>query len=288
MHKPISIFNYPFHFLGMKLLLVLYICIVLSACTQLMFQPTKQLLPLPEKLNIVKEDFYFTSKDGLKLHGWHLPTVGKPKKTLLFLHGNAINISNHVAAIYWLPAYGYEVYIFDYRGYGNSEGEADLEGVLEDIDSAVTYVTDKVGEDNQIVVMGQSIGASMGIYALSACQRKARINAYFSVAAFSDYRQVTRDFLSKHWSTWVFQWPLSFTINNDYRPLDYIAELSPIPIYLLHGDQDEIVSVDHARKLYQAARQPKSLFILNGRHNNIFDIAENRKIMVNLLDGLGK
>lgn len=288
MHKSRYHLSPCFKLFSLMLLLVLCFCFALSACTELMFQPSKQLLPLPKELNIVKEDFYFASKDGLRLHGWHLPTTEKFKKTVLFLHGNAINISDHVAAVYWLPAYGYDVYIFDYRGYGNSDGVANLEGVLGDIDAAITYVTDEVGEDNQIVVMGQSIGASMGVYVLSGSKRKARISAFFSVSAFSDYRQVTRDFLGKHWSTWLFQWPLSYTIDNDYRPLDYIADLSPIPVYVLHGERDDIISVDHARKLYEAAKQPKSLFILNGGHNNIFTLAENRKVIVNLLDGLGK
>jgi len=269
-----------------KLLTVFIAFHFLTACTSLLFQPVKEHYPLPKQISELTEDFYFSSQDGTKLHGWYLPSrqnPEKPKKTILYLHGNAINISSHLGGVYWLPEQGYEVYIFDYRGYGKSEGIAFLEGILTDIDAAIHYVEDKIEADDKLTIMGHSIGASMGLYVVSQCEKIDRIESFIAVSAFSDYRQVTRDFLGSNWFTWLLQWPLSLTINNDYRPLDYVSSLTPVPLIFLHGKGDTIIEPYHSVALYDAAQQPKSMLYLKSNHNDIFTYAENRKIILDYL-----
>lgn len=246
------------------------------------------MIPIPAKADLVYEDFYFTSADGTLLHGWYLPhqtdaEVRRDAKTILFLHGNAQNISNHVAGVYWLPKLGYDVYLFDYRGYGLSKGYSDLPGIMQDIGAAIDYVAGRLVEDN-FVVLGHSLGASMGIYAVSQSVYKNRISAYIAVSAFGDYRLATRDFLSKHWLTSIFQWPLSFTINNQYRALDYVAAMYPVPVYIMHGLGDDIVQHYHSYEIYTAARQPKSLTILKAKHNDVFASSENRASLLYYLN----
>src|SRR5438128_400135 len=77
------------------------------------------------------------AEDGLELYGWFLPAKGSPLGTILHLHGNAENISTHFAGVAWMPARGFNVFVFDYRGYGASEGQPDLEGAQKDIDAAM-------------------------------------------------------------------------------------------------------------------------------------------------------
>jgi len=258
--------------------------IVNSGCTNFIFQPTKTLYQLPPKLHIEHHDINFSSADGTPLHGWYLPSKIPAKQTLLFLHGNALNISSHVSAVYWLVDYGYDVYIFDYRGYGHSGGFVSLDGAIADIESAIKYVDQHKRVDGKFILFGQSLGASMGIYALSHSAYKKDIAAYLSLAAFADYREVSRDFLSRSWLTWMFQWPLSLTINNDYRPLDNIAEIAPIPVYILHGKDDKSIELKHAQALFAAALQPKYYVILDNDHNTIFLSLENRRRILAILD----
>lgn len=266
---------------------IIFLCYFLTACTSLLFQPVKKHNPLPAQFNTQLQDFYFSSQDGTKLHGWYLPSQQnplKPKKTILYLHGNAINISSHLGGVYWLPEQGYEVYIFDYRGYGKSDGIAFLEGILADIDAAIHYVANQREADKKFIVMGHSIGASMGIYVISQCEKKNQIESFIAVSAFSDYRTITRDFLSRNWFTWLLQWPLSLTINNDYRPLDYVSSLSPVPAIFLHGKGDTIIEPHHTLALYEAAQQPKSISFLRSNHNDIFSYLENREVILGYLE----
>ena len=78
--------------------------------------------------------------DGLKLHGWHLKAKDKSRGTILQLHGNAENISTHVNSVLWLALEGYDVFNFDYRGYGKSEGSPTLDGVHIDARAALETV----------------------------------------------------------------------------------------------------------------------------------------------------
>ena len=114
------------------------------------------------------------------------------------------------------------------------------------------------------------MGASLGTYVLSQSPHKNRIAGFFAVSPFSDYRQITRDFLSRNWLSWSFQWPLSLTINNDYSPADYVRKISPISIYLIHGSKDAIIDVAHSKKLFENALDPKAISIFESSHNDIF------------------
>ena len=126
--------------INLRLLGVLMLCIASTGCSSFFFQPHKQHYRDPGKIGLAFEDVYFPTNDNLKLHGWFLPAQGEVKGTVLFLHGNAENISTHIGSVYWLPARGFNVFLPDYRGYGKSEGAPSLAGSMADIESALAYV----------------------------------------------------------------------------------------------------------------------------------------------------
>ncbi|NIR98021.1 MAG: alpha/beta hydrolase, partial [Gammaproteobacteria bacterium] len=78
------------------------------------FQPNRIRYYLPDAFDLQSEDVFFESTDGTPLTGWFLPAQGPPRGTVVFFHGNAANISNHLVVVRWLPAAGYAVFIFDY------------------------------------------------------------------------------------------------------------------------------------------------------------------------------
>jgi len=254
-----------------RLLLVLA-CLQPLGCTNLIFVPMEDHVLTPDRIGLDYRDVDFAAADGVKLHGWFLPAqaVGKGSAgvqqgacTLLFAHGNAENVSTHIASVWWLPPEGVNVFLFDYRGYGRSEGEPDLAGAHLDFAAALDLLMDMPEVDpDRVVVLGQSLGGSIAIVGLARSPHKHRVRALITDGAFSDYRAIVREKLAGFFLTWPLQWPLTFTIDGDHRPLEAIAEISPVPVLTIHGLSDVVVPPHHAEALHAAAGQPKELWLL--------------------------
>jgi len=269
----------------MRLLFPLILAVSLSSCTNVFFQPQQFQYLTPDQIGLAYEDVYFRSSDGVKLHGWLLPAKGKAQGTVLFLHGNAENITTHIANVYWLPAQHYNVFLPDYRGYGRSEGRPSLAGVQDDINSAMGYLLHRSDIDpERIVILAQSLGGASAIYNVAHSPHRAKIRALISESAFSDYSVITREKLASFWLTWPLQWPLSLTINNDYSPLPAVSKVSPIPLLIIHGEKDQIVPLSHGEALFAAAAQPKEMWIVPaGRH---IDALRRKEYQTRLLEYL--
>ena len=251
-------------------------------CTNFFFQPSKRLVVTPAQFGIEYQDVYFKSIEGLDLHGWWFPARKESRALLLFLHGNAENISTHSAAVYWLTQHQYDVFIFDYRGYGLSQGVPDMDRSMTDIYQAFAYANKRNAEGKKLFVMGQSLGASMGIYSIA--QKPEGIDGAVFVSPFSDYREITRNMLAGSWLTWAFQWPLSLTISNDYRPLDYVRRLPEIPVLYLYSNEDRVIPSQQVKALYEHSNEPKEIEQIIGTHNSIFSIESNREILLKYLN----
>jgi fermentation-respiration switch protein FrsA (DUF1100 family) len=247
-----------------RIIFLLIFVLSLSGCTSLVFMPQKKIYVTPAMLHLKSDDVYFRSGPYI-LHGWWLHADGGPPKgTILFVHGNAENISTHIASVYWLPHYGYDVFLFDYRGYGLSTGKPTLPGVQQDYAAALNYVFHRPGANTRnVFVFGQSLGAAVVLVGTDTSPYKSRLRAVIVEGAFTSYRSVAREELGDFWLTWLFQWPLSLTINDDYRPIDHIAGISPTPVLLIHSKQDEVIPFHNALELYAAAGQPKTLWVVH-------------------------
>lgn len=208
-----------------RLWLVLLV-LATTGCTQVFFQPQHALIRTPQDIGLRYEDVTINTADGLKLHAWFLPAKARATGTVLFLHGNAENISTHIASVYWLPSEGFNVLLLDYRGYGQSQGVPSLAGAQADIDSAVHYLLSRADVDpNRIVVFGQSLGGALAIYYVAHSRYRAHIRALVVESAFADYRAIAQEKLGNFWLTWVFAWPLSYTVDNDYSPVDAVGKI---------------------------------------------------------------
>ena len=246
-------------------LALVIIALIASGCTAIFFQPHRIRVATPDKLGLAFEEVRFKARDGVELIGWFLPSKGPALGTVLQLHGNAENISTHFASLAWMPARGFNVFIFDYRGYGGSEGSPTLEGVQLDIDAAVQALLERNDIDKtRIVVYGQSLGGALAAYYVEHTQRRDRIRALVLESAFSDYVDIAKEKFTDHWFTWPFQWIPDLSVDDRYSPLPGMASISPIPLLVLHGDQDRTVPMHHGQRLYDAAREPKQLWIVPG------------------------
>lgn len=252
--------------------------LLLSGCTGIIFQPMKPLVRSPDEIGLDYEDVYLESRDGTRLHGWFLTAEGEAKGTVLQLHGNAENISTHIGSVYWLPARGFNVFLLDYRGYGLSGGKPSLAGAVMDVESAVQWLLDQKEEDRKrVVVLGQSLGGALGAYALATSGLSARIRALVLDSTFGDYRDLAREKFGEIWFTWPFQYPLSWTIDDDYASIRVIPKISPTPVLVIHSEQDPIIPAHHARRLFEAAAEPKDLWIVpDGLHISALNKPEIR------------
>ena len=238
---------------------------MVSACTAIFFQPHRYLVATPDKLGLAYQEVRFKTRDGLELYGWFLPAKGPAQGTVLQLHGNAENISTHFASLAWMPARGFNVFTFDYRGYGGSEGVPTLEGVQIDIDAAMDALLARSDVDkDRIVMYGQSLGGALAAYYVGHSPRRDQLRALVLESAFSGYVDIVREKMADHWFTWPFQWIPKLTVDDRFSPLPSMAKISPLPLLILHGDQDRIVPVHHGRRLYEAALEPKQLWIVPG------------------------
>ena len=153
---------------SVRFLLVPLLLLSLTACSGMLFFPGKNWVRTPEQLGIEYRDIELLTEDGVKLSAWWLEPRGEVKGTILFLHGNAENISTHLGSVYWLPELGYQVLLLDYRGYGHSEGTPSLPAVFSDITAAFDWMlVQPEVQDKPVYLLGQSLGASMGGYVVA-------------------------------------------------------------------------------------------------------------------------
>ncbi len=264
-----------------------FVLVLLSGCGQFLFYPHSKLIRTPSDLGLEYRDVYFTAQDGSVLHGWFLPATSQPARgSVLFLHGNAENISTHIGSVYWLPDRGFNLFLFDYRGYGLSQGRPSLQGVHEDAEQALSVLlAQSEVKGLPVALFGQSLGGAIAIYTTAYAARRGAIKALIVESSFSSYRKVAREALGSFWLTWPLQWPLSLTISDRYHPGRAIEKIDRIPVLLIHGENDTIVSARHNERLYQLANEPKMRWLVpGGGHINAFNSQEYRDRLVEYLE----
>lgn len=268
--------------------LLFVVLISVTGCSSLLFYPQKEHIDNPALKSFSYEDVYFMTSDGLKLHGWYLKAKDKGRGTILQMHGNAENISSHVNSVLWLTLEGYNIFTFDYRGYGRSEGSPSLDGVHRDAQAALETVLKLPDIDKErILVLGQSLGGAIAVYTVANSPNKNHVRALIIDSAFSSYRGIVREKLARFILTWPFQYPLSLMFNDYYSPVKWIKNVYPLPVLIMQGDHDMVVPAHHASILYRAASDPKELWVVSGvGHIQAFTVEDIRKRFLEYLEGI--
>jgi uncharacterized protein len=235
-------------------------------CSRPFFHPEPGLRGTPDQIGFAYQDVAFESEDGVHLSGWLVRArPGPARATIVFLHGNAENVSTHLGNVLWLCAAGFDVFLFDYRGFGLSGGSPDLTGVRHDAEAALRAVRSQPGVDpERIVVFGQSLGASIALAAVASTRPEVPVVALIADSAVSDWRLIARQALARWWLTWPLQWPLSLMAPEEPNPLRAAASLGDLPLLFVTGDADEVVPPEHSRRLQAAAGRHAELWIAPG------------------------
>lgn len=225
----------------------------------LFYFPTGDTAETPATWGMKYENVWFRSADGTRLHGWFLPTSGKrPKGTVVFSHGNAGAMGHHLGFITWLLPAGYNVLLYDYRGFGSSEGAITRRGLIEDVQAAFSYVkTRREVNPGRLISIGHSLGGAKSIVSLAE-RPVAGVRAVVSDAGFASYRGMAGVMAGKVGVS---------VVTDEWAPKDWVAKLSPVPLLLIHGTADEVVPFAEGRQLYAAAKEPKTWFAVGDGHH---------------------
>lgn len=244
---------------------------------QLFYYPTHDQPANPADWGCRYENVKFTATDGTKLHGWFIPAPKGPadhKTTIVFSHGNTGNIGHHLGFVVWLVEAGYNVLMYDYRGFGKSDGQVDRRGMVSDVKAAFTYTSGRADVDaGNLVSYGHSLGGAKSVTAIGESPVKG-LRAVVVDGTFASYQAMARIIGGQLGSS---------VVTDELSPKDYVGKLSPVPLLVVHGTRDEVVPVSQGRQLYQAAREPKTLFeVKQGRHGDSLarDNGEFRKRML--------
>ncbi|MCK5708870.1 MAG: alpha/beta hydrolase [Candidatus Aureabacteria bacterium] len=237
--------------------------------------PTRIISVTPKDFSLNWENCYFNPNDdkSLSLNGWFInSSTEKNKGTVLYCHGNAGNMENRISTAYFLSYAGYDVFLFDYRGYGKSTGTPSEKGFYADALSAYNYLTEIKNIPHQdIIFMGRSIGCSVASHLAVKKQPKALV----LISPFTSAPDMAR-------LTIIF-YPLSFFMSISYDNTKNIPQIK-CPLVVVHSVNDEMIPYRMGRSLFEMAITEKKLIELTQGHND--DYFERSKFVKELTDFL--
>lgn len=226
---------------------------------RLIFFPDKRIEATPRDWGLAYEEISFKTQDGLSLHGWWIPGTGSPL-TILWFHGNGGNISYRLDNIKRRhDLLGTNIFIFDYRGYGRSEGRASEEGTYIDGDAAIAYLRSRADVDPaRIVFLGESLGSAVAVE-MATRHTCAALILEAPFLSIPEMAKVSFPFL-----------PIGSLLQTRYDTLSKIGQVG-VPLLIAHGENDEIVPFRHGQRLFEAASEPKELYVIKrARHNDLY------------------
>ncbi len=247
---------------------------------RLFYFPTKDIPTSPEKWGFEYEEVMFKSSDGTNLSGWFMPgRTNQIKGTIVFSHGNAGSMGHHLGFVMWLVEAGYNVFMYDYRGFGQSAGSVDRQGMIADVSAAFDYVITRDDVDPALLIsFGHSLGGAKSITAF-AQRAIPGLRAIIVDGAFSSYRQM---------AGLVGGELAESLITDDFSPQDYVEKIMGVPLLVVHGENDEVVPLSQGEALFQRANQPKTMFkVKGGTHGDALS-RDNGEYRAKVLGWLGE
>jgi len=235
--------------------------VIRSLLNSLLYFPSRAIIETPDRAGLEYRDLRLETNDGERLHGWWIGARRKSLGHLLLCHGNAGNVGDRVLHAALLTAAGFDVLLFDYRGYGRSSGRPSEAGTYRDARAALRCLLEQPGVDPaRLLYLGESLG---GAVALDLALERPPAGLVL-LSAFTGVRELGR-----------LHYPFvpAALIPDAYPTLRRVRELDA-PLLLLHGDRDEIVPLSQGRALFEAAPGPKQIHVFPGLgHNDLVPLA---------------
>lgn len=266
---------------------------VFFGCTNLFFQPSHIQYTNPEKYQLKYQSFNFNSFDGTRLHGWKIPRKNLSHKslgTILLFHGNAQNLSSHFLNLAWVTEHDYDLMVFDYRGYGESEGVPSQKGIHQDSQKALSMGLEWSQENKSpFIAFGQSLGGAIMMKAIADFDHSSQLKLIVLDSTFLSYQNIA---WRKLFDSCLFSIisPLAYIlVNDDYAPNDILNKLPETNYLVMHAPKDPIVPYDLGLKVFKKLKTSKKEFweVKEGFHTDAFFV-ENYKYRKMFLEYLSK
>jgi fermentation-respiration switch protein FrsA (DUF1100 family) len=227
--------------------------------------PSRELTVTTQEIGLQYENIELLTEDGVRLHGWYVPAA-QARGTVLFFHGNAGNISHRLDSLRIFHNLKLSVFIFDYRGYGKSEGKPSEPGTQRDALAAWRFLTEERGvAPGKIILFGRSLGAAVAAWL--ATQKQPGVLIVES--AFTSVPDMAAEF---------YRWlPARRLVRFEYATRDYVAQVR-CPVLVVHSPDDEIIPFRHGEAIFAVARVPKEMLRLRGGHNDGFFVSGERYV----------
>jgi len=235
---------------------VIYLLIIILVYVfqeRLVYRPKKELHHTPSSVGLSFQQFKTILKDGNRVHGWFIP-ADLSTITILYCHGNAGNISDRLDTIQFLNRLGVNVAIFDYRGYGKSEGKTTEEGTYEDASAVRRFLIEEMGiSEENLVIMGRSLGGPIAAR-LAALSNPA---ALILESTFTSAVDLGSD---------MYPWlPVEWLLKFEYETQRYLKQVEA-PTFMAHSVDDDVVPYQHGQNLYAMINHSKIFVDLIGSH----------------------
>lgn len=232
---------------------VVVVLLLFAFQKRLIFHPHRGLPHDPGDLGLDYEETTFTTEDGAALHGWYVPAT-ESRGTVLFFHGNAGNIADRMDTILQLHRLGLNLLIFDYRGYGRSEGTPSEDGLYQDARAAYDYLKEERRvEADRLIIMGRSLGGAVAAW-LAA---HARCRLVILESTFTSAPEVAADIYPLL--------PARYMIRYRFPVQKWVDQIR-VPLLIAHSENDKLIPYTHGQKLYHTAHAPKKFLELQGEH----------------------
>jgi fermentation-respiration switch protein FrsA (DUF1100 family) len=232
--------------------------------------------PAPDSVGLVNvEPVSFTTSDGIALGAWWVGVRGTARATVVVLNGNAGNRSHRAPLAAALQRHGFQVLLMDYRGYGGNPGAPSEEGLGRDSRAARAFVIARADVDpSRVVYFGESLGTAVAIDLASEFPPAALVlrSPFTSMVEIGQHHY---PFL-----------PVRWFLRDRYGSIDRIRHLR-IPTLMLAGEHDRIVPLDSTRRLFDAANEPKRLWVLPDADHNDLELLAGERMLQAILDFLG-
>jgi len=223
----------------------------------MIFYPYPTLQASPEDWKMNYDDVTLTTADGVKLNGWFIPAEAA-EKTVLFFHGNAGNISHREASIRIFHDMGVNVFIFDYRGYGKSQGSPNEQGLYRDATAAWNYLLDqKKIKPEHIILFGRSLGGAVA----SQLATQVKSAGLILESTFTSARDMAKILMPVVSCLVVMRY--------QFNSISRIKNINQ-PLLVLHSSEDDIIPYQLGVRLFEKASEPKTFVKMTGDHNNGF------------------
>jgi hypothetical protein len=225
--------------------------------SRLVYQPSRDILRTPADAGLPFEQVTLRAEDGVRLSAWFVP-ARDAEGAVLFCHGNAGNMSGRVDSLAVFHRLGLSVLIFDYRGYGRSEGSPGEEGTYLDAQAAWDHLVNLRGvPPGRIVLFGRSLGGAVA----ARLAARHRPGALVLESTFTSLPDLAAD---------LFPWlPARWLCRFSYDTASRLGGIN-CPVLVVHSREDDLIPFSHGRKLFDAAAPPRTFLAISGTHNDGF------------------